>query len=153
MTARCNIRVSEGGFTLLEMLVVLSIIGVIAAVSLPLLDKPADAVQLESTAADLASAFRATRAAAILRRIETTLVIDVDKGRVRSSATTERVWPKNVTANIKFAALRGIQPKEGAFRFFPDGSSTGGEVTLNLHRRQTKVCVDWLTGNVRQAQC
>jgi general secretion pathway protein H len=39
---------------------------------------------------------------------------------------------------------------DGGFRFFPDGSSTGGDVTLSLHGKQTRLCVDWLTGGVHQ---
>ena len=37
----------------------------------------------------------------------------------------------------------------GAIRFFPDGSSTGGRVTLMVGERSYAVDVDWLTGRVR----
>ena len=33
-------------------------------------------------------------------------------------------------------------------RFFPDGSSTGGRITLESGRRQWHVNVSWLTGAV-----
>ena len=36
----------------------------------------------------------------------------------------------------------------GGIRFFPDGSSTGGRVTLSHGSRQYFVDVDWLTGRV-----
>ena len=36
----------------------------------------------------------------------------------------------------------------GAIRFFPDGSSTGGRVTLALGERDYHIDVDWLTGRV-----
>ena len=37
----------------------------------------------------------------------------------------------------------------GRIRFFPDGSSTGGRVTLTSDERLYHVDVDWLTGQVR----
>ena len=39
----------------------------------------------------------------------------------------------------------------GAFRFFPDGSSTGVDVRLALAGREAKICVDWFTGRARLA--
>ena len=36
----------------------------------------------------------------------------------------------------------------GAIRFFPDGSSTGGRITLSTDRLAYLVDVDWLTGKI-----
>ena len=36
----------------------------------------------------------------------------------------------------------------GAITFFPDGSSTGGQVTLSAGNRAFKVDVLWITGKV-----
>jgi general secretion pathway protein H len=36
----------------------------------------------------------------------------------------------------------------GAIRFYPDGGSTGGRVTLSAGERKFDVDVDWLTGRV-----
>jgi general secretion pathway protein H len=36
----------------------------------------------------------------------------------------------------------------GSIRFYPDGSSTGGRITVSSGERQYLVDVDWLTGRV-----
>ena len=41
-----------------------------------------------------------------------------------------------------------VDDKHGAIRFYPDGSSTGGRVTLASGERKFLVDVDWLTGRV-----
>jgi general secretion pathway protein H len=38
---------------------------------------------------------------------------------------------------------------EGGIDFFPDGSSTGGRVYLEIDARSLKVDVEWLTGRIR----
>src|SRR6202023_2838723 len=73
----------EAGFTLLEMLVVLSLIAITASIALPLLGRPSDRMRLQSMVGEIVSAFRLTREAAILRNAETSLVIDVDRRTVQ----------------------------------------------------------------------
>ena len=41
-----------------------------------------------------------------------------------------------------------VNDKVGAIRFFPDGGSNGGRVTLAVGERKYDVDVDWLTGRV-----
>ena len=42
-----------------------------------------------------------------------------------------------------------LSEKGGAIRFFPDGSSTGGRITLSIDSMRYLVNVDWLTGRVK----
>jgi len=139
----------EAGFTLIEMLVVLAILVLVAGVAMPLLSGGSDGLRLQIAASELAAAFRATRSAAILRNAETTMLIDVDRRTFRSNVVAPRVFAPGIDAKLTFAAGIGATPSDGGFRFFSDGSSTGGDVLLSLHGQQTKLCVDWLTGQVR----
>ena len=41
-----------------------------------------------------------------------------------------------------------VSDKIGAIRFFPDGGSNGGRVTVFAGERKYEVDVDWLTGRV-----
>ncbi len=43
---------------------------------------------------------------------------------------------------------RSSTSKRGAIRFYPDGSSTGGRITVASGERKFLVDVDWLTGRV-----
>ncbi len=142
----------EAGFTLIEMLVVLAILALTTALVAPLVSGGSEGARLQMAASDLASAFRVTRSAAILRNMETSLMIDVDRRTFRSTVLSQRSFAPDIDAKLTFASGLGTGGSDGGFQFFPDGSSTGGDVTLSLRGRQTKLCIDWLTGEVRRDQ-
>ena len=41
-----------------------------------------------------------------------------------------------------------VDDKVGSIRFYPDGGSNGGRITLGSGDRKYEVDVDWLTGRV-----
>ena len=141
----------ETGFTLIEMLVVLAILTVTATFAVPLLSSGSEGVRLEMASSELAAALRVTRSAAITGNTQTTLMVDVDRRKFGSSVVPERSFAPNIEAKLTFASGVRSAASDGGFRFFPDGSSSGGDVTLSLQGKQAKLCVDWLTGSVRKA--
>ena len=142
----------EAGFTLIEMLAVLTILAVTTTLVVPLVSGGSEGTRLQMAASDLASAFRLTRSAAITRNRDMSLMIDVNQRTFRSSVVSQRSFAPDIDAKLTFAAGLGSGKSDGGFRFFSDGSSTGGDVTLSLRGKQTTLCVDWLTGVVRQDQ-
>ena len=66
-----------------------------------------------------------------------------------------RLDAKQLTVSAHIAPIagedRGPGPAIGDIRFQPDGSSTGGRITLADGRRRMAVGVDWLTGRVSVA--
>ena len=40
----------------------------------------------------------------------------------------------------------------GGIDFFPDGTSTGGRITLALEGRNRRIDIEWLTGRIRVAE-
>jgi general secretion pathway protein H len=149
---KIDFRIEEAsGFTLIEMLVVLAILALTAATAVALLSRGSEALRLETASGELAAAIRVTRAAAITRNTQTALMIDVDRRTFGSTVVPQRSFAPNIETKLTYAAVMRSAPSEGGFRFFPDGSSTGGDVTLSLHGRQVRLCVDWLTGLVRTA--
>ena len=144
--------VLQGGFTLIEMLVVLTILALTTTLIVPLVSGGSEGARLQMAASDLASAFRLTRSAAITRNTDMSLIIDVNKRTFGSAVVSQRSFAPDIDAKLTFAAGLGSGRSDGRFRFFPDGSSTGGDVTLSLRGRQTRLCVDWLTGVVRRDQ-
>jgi general secretion pathway protein H len=144
-------RIGEAGFTLIEMLIVLAILALTATFAGPLLSSGSEGVRLEMAAGELAAALRVTRSAAITRNTPTTLTIDVDRRTFGSTVVSQRSFAPNIEAKLTFASGIGSAPSDGGFQFFPDGSSTGGDVTLSLRGKQARLCIDWLTGTVRKA--
>lgn len=140
------------GFTLVELLVFIAIVATGAAIAIPSIMHPSDRLDLASAARDISAALRLTRSAAITRNTEQALVIDADRRSYQSPTISEGRFSPGIGVLMKVADTEQISPSRGGFRFFPDGSSTGGELILSLHGRQTKLCIHWLTGQPVEAQ-
>ena len=142
-------RSSVAGFTLLELLAVLSIMALVAAVVIPSLGGGA-AVELASASRSLASGLRQTRNRALNDNRSAILALDVANrefrlpGEQRAHKLPERIHIVLFTARSEQLSEQG-----GAIRFFPDGSSTGGRITLSIDSLRYLVNVDWLTGRVK----
>jgi general secretion pathway protein H len=144
----------EAGFTLIEMLVVLTILALAATFAVPLLSGGSEGLRLQMASSELAAAFRVTRSAAIMHNTETTLMIDVDRRTFKSTVVSQRPFAADIKAKLTFASGIRSASSDGGFQFFPDGSSSGGDVTLSLHGQQMRLCIDWLTGEVlREPAC
>jgi general secretion pathway protein H len=141
---------SESGFTLIEMLAVLAILALAVSFSAPLLSKGSDGLRLETASSELEAALRATRSAAIVRHQVMTLLIDVYRRKFSSAVVSQQAFAPDIDAKLMFAAGIRSASSDGGFEFFPDGSSTGGDITLSLRGKRTKICVDWLTGGIRR---
>ncbi len=56
--------------------------------------------------------------------------------------------PEDVDVSLVTARSQQLDATSGIIRFFPDGSSTGGRVSLARGSRRYHVDVNWLTGHV-----
>lgn len=143
-------RTDAAGFTLIELLVVLTILGLTLLLAAPTLERNLPGLELRTGARDLASALREARAQAIGRNEEVTMVID------RRGAILQVDGKRAIQLNRKIAILVKTSPSSGIgdneIRFFPDGTTTGGQLTLVLGERRKHVLVDWLTGAVSIAE-
>lgn len=132
----------------MELLVVLAIVGLALALAVPSLGRTLPGLELRSEARTVAGAFREARAVAIGQNREATVVIDVEQRTLRlGSRALLRLNPR-LGISVRSAASEAPAPGTGGISFFPDGTSTGGRVTLSLGERQRHVLVDWLTGAV-----
>lgn len=148
MTGHRSRRSACLGFTLIEMLVVLSIIALVASVSVPLLRRPPESLRLEAAARTLAAALRASRAEAIARNADATLVLDAGQRTLQAGGTVLHL-DDDVSIEMKLAVPERQSATAGAIRFFPDGMSSGGDIILRIGRREARIAVNWLTGEAR----
>ncbi len=137
------------GFTLLEMLAVILLIGIAAAaVSISVTQGLASA-RVRAASSELAGALRATRTQAIVRGQEQNFDVDTHANSYRDAKLRDVRLPKGLRVNITSAKEDQPNDHTGRIRFFPDGSSTGGRITLKSGKREWHVNVSWLTGEVR----
>ena len=137
------------GFTLLEALMVLAILGLVAALTLPTLRRPPDKLRLEAATRTLMSALRFSRVEAIARNDDVIVTIHVDRRILESSTGSAIQIDQEISVEVIFAAAERRRGSAGAIRFFPDGTSSGGDIILTLNKRRARISVNWLTGEAR----
>ena len=97
----------------------------------------------------MASALRFTRSQAISNIREAEFFLDVERHRYRVTGRAKAYQvPQQIHLKLLTAESEITGEKQGIIRFFPDGSSTGGRVTLEVGQRKRLVDVNWLTGHI-----
>src|SRR5437870_1284568 len=139
----------ERGVTLLELLVVLMLMALIAGIAIPTFGGGVSSTDLKSAAREVAAGLRFARDQAIAQRAESLLELNLQGRtfRVPPDPRTHRL-PERLELKLYTAQRDLVDEKIGAIRFFPDGGSNGGRVTLASGERKYDVDVDWLTGRV-----
>ena len=136
--------------TMIEILVVLSIMAIGAAIVVPMIGGTgASSGDLRSAARQIAAGLRHARSEAIAQRRETVLTLDLEKRSFRVAQEPRDIaLPSKVELKLFTAQSDLVNERQGAIRFFPDGGSNGGRVTVASGERKYEVDVDWLTGRV-----
>ena len=134
------------GFTLLEMLVVLALLGLSLGLVLGA-GRPVPAgTAARAAAGEIAGALRLARSQAILGNRPVAVTLDLASRRYRVGAAPDRALPPGVALGLLTASGQVLGEAAGRIRFEPDGSSTGGRVTVTGGARTVLVGVDWLSG-------
>lgn len=149
MSRMATKRVGQHGFTLLELLVVLVIAVLLVAVVPPLISGMSGATELRSAARQLAAGLRFARNEAVTRQREAILTLDLSKHRFAVSGDPREIaLPESLSLHLYTAQSELLDQATGNIRFFPDGSSTGGAVTVSGPKLAYRINVDWLTGAI-----
>jgi general secretion pathway protein H len=155
MILRCDAAAAGAnrhcGFTLIEVVVVLAILGLALALVTGFKPPWSSGLGLKGTAAELASGLRLARSEAIVRNRPITFDLDVAGHRYKVGAGTVHRLPANLVVELMTIAGESRGSTIGDIRFNPDGSSTGGRISLADGQRRVAVGVDWLTGRVSVA--
>jgi general secretion pathway protein H len=140
------------GFTLLELMVVLVIMVLVYTLTIPAISTLIPGVELKGATRQISAGLRKARSRAVTIKQESTLTLDVEQ-RKFSISGDEKIYdiPSGLDLNLITARSEQLGPDVGAIRFYPDGSSTGGSITLASGELEYIVDVNWLTGQVNVA--
>ncbi|PKM15770.1 MAG: type II secretion system protein GspH [Gammaproteobacteria bacterium HGW-Gammaproteobacteria-2] len=147
MSPRTLHRVSRG-VSLIEVLLVVGLLALALGLFSGMLGSGLDGLRLRNASKELAAQLRYTRAAAIHTGEPQVLALDVDAAHWRTGRRQGDLSGKP-TLDVLTAAQEQVQEGEARFRFFPDGSSTGGSITLSKGKASWRIDVLWLTGAIR----
>ena len=137
-----------GGFTLIELLVTLAVLGLALVLIAGYKPPWSRGLGLRATAAELAAGLRLARSEAIVNNRPVAFDLDLVGHRYRVGTRTPRHLPADLSLELLTISGEALNGREGDIRFNPDGSSTGGRISLADGRRRIGVGVDWLTGRV-----
>jgi general secretion pathway protein H len=152
MIWRCEPRAgSRSGFTLIELLVVLAILGLALTLTVGYRPPWSRTLGIRGTAAELAAGLRLARSEAILSNRQVLFDVDTVGHHYRVGNAVPRSFPADLSIELLTVSGEARKPGEGDIRFNPDGSSTGGRISLIDGQRKVAVGVDWLTGRVSVA--
>src|SRR5262245_38031343 len=142
----------EDGFTLLEIVCIVAIIAILAAILLPAFPRGTSRARLESYAVEAAALLKADRNAALRRRIQVVTEIDATGRTIRSGATGRvlRV-PQDVAFDAVLAQRCNQRAAGTTIRFFPSGMSCGGVIAFSRLGTGYEIRVNWLTGGIELA--
>lgn len=137
----------QGGFTLIELLVTLTLAGLLLSIVPALSGHGADKARLSAGARSLAAALALARSDAVMRNAESAFVLDLDQRRFGLAGqaldgTLDAGLSVAMTASGAASATRGL------IRFYPNGGSDGGDITLRNPAGGVALRVDWLSGAV-----
>jgi general secretion pathway protein H len=139
----------EDGFTLLEMVCILAVIAMLAAILLPNIPRNTSRSRLEAYAVETASLLKADRTAAIRHRVQIATQIDAGARSLRSGSTGQIL---RVADDVVFDAILpnrcNERPAFSTINFFPTGMSCGGTIMLSRLGATYEIRVNWLTGGI-----
>jgi general secretion pathway protein H len=145
----CRSRFGKrAGFSLIELVVALAVLGLALVLITGYKPPWSSSLGLDGTARELAAQLRLARSQAIVANRAVTFGLDLAGHRYRVGTDTPRPLPGNYQIALLTVAGEKASATAGGIRFNPDGSSTGGRITLAEAKRRVAVGVDWLTGRV-----
>ena len=140
---------AEHGFTLIEMVCVIAIIAMLAAVLLPLVPRQTSRARLQAYAVEAATLLKADRIAAMRHGVDVATLVDAGSRVIRSGATSESI---RIPDDVRFDALLPQSCRQRAslstISFFANGMSCGGTIALTRLDAGYEVRVNWLTGRI-----
>ena len=135
---------AQRGFTLLEMLVVIVLISIAAGLVGVGLLQGLRAAKERQAVGQIVEALRSTRARAIVSGTTQSTLFDLRILSFQAPGRPKKHWPAELQVTLHTAEQAGA-----AVAFYPDGSSTGGNLLLANGSRRWRIDIGWLTGSVQ----
>lgn len=133
------------GFTLIEILVVLAIVGLVLAVVMPNLGPSTETAELRAAASELRALLRTTRSSAITANRDLVITIDLSG---QGYALDGAAHPFRSTG---FAERRLRVEPPARLVFFATGGASGGRLTIRGRRGEQAIDIDSASGQVALA--
>jgi general secretion pathway protein H len=137
------------GFTMLEMLVAITIVGLLLAVTVPASARFYESIQYRQAVRDVITALASARYRAINTGRAQDVTVDPRGKRLGSNGEVTSL-PEGLEVAVHSAGELNSDSL-GVIRFYPEGGSSGGGIDLEREDGSgVRISVDWLVGRVSQ---
>jgi len=138
----------QSGFSLIELIAVILLVGIALSVVSLSFTKSLDNAKVQAASRDLVAALRYTRGQAIVKGQQAALDIDLQNNTYQAPGKGLVKLPRDMRMTLLTADSEQTGATSGRIRFFPDGASTGGHISVFMGQREWRINVSWLTGQV-----
>src|SRR3989338_1797637 len=152
----CILYSAPRGFSLLELIVVMTIIGIIAALVPPLMTHSLTKLKMKTTAKEISASLRFARNQAISKKIPQFFFLDID---LKKYWLSERPYIPSQSSMEDEIEIEGFKSnmdsdrsiKEGivSVEFYPQGNSSGGIIFVKTKEKALSIDTDVFTGRVK----
>jgi general secretion pathway protein H len=137
------------GFTLLELMVVILIMGIVTALSPPLFSAGVTSAEQRAVARAVAQTLRFARSEAIATSKDVGVEFNLEDRTYQLPGGKKRgKWPDTMELQLTTTVAETVDPKRGFVRFYSDGGSTGGRVAVKVKEREYRIDIGWLNGRI-----
>jgi len=143
---------SSRGFTLLELIVTLSVVALAVGLAVPTIARSTDAIRARADVAGFSALLRHGRERAIVTRKPHAVVVDPAARRVSLLAGGPEGEVRETRALPERLTVEAEPPPALIVRFEPQGGGSGGDFRLSSGGVVYRVTVDALTGRVRSSR-
>lgn len=141
-------RHRQHGFTLIEMILVMVIAALLLGTVGPRISSGIGSIKFRAAAQEIASALRYVRAKAVSEQRETALTINLDDHVYDVDGVEQYGIPEDVDIDVYTTTTEVYGNNQAGFIFYPDGSASGGRITLDYRGQKRLIYINWLTGLV-----
>jgi general secretion pathway protein H len=141
----------SAGFTLIELLVAFTIMGIALALVPMAYSKLNQSIEYKSVNRAFINEVSDARLKAMTTGQSSAVRIDLEHKTFGVDNQLSHKWPSSYLVRAEVANQEIRAGKIASIRFYPDGSSTGGSVTvLRAPGDGVRFRIDWLTGRLTQ---
>ena len=141
-------RFPSRGFTLIELMAVILLLAIALTAVTFSFSKSLRSARVAAASRDLVAALRYTRGQAIVKGQQEVLTLNLEDNSYTAPGKGAHKLPEDMHMLLTTAEQEVTGGNSGGIRFFADGSSTGGHISVLQDRREWRINVAWLTGEI-----
>lgn len=129
------------GFTLIEMLVVIGIIGIVGSISFPVYQNMRPNITLNSATRDLATDMRYAQQLAVTEQLAYNVIFDIGASsyEIRNSSSNALIQEKVLPIGISFSSITGLAGNTAKFTATGAAVQPATIVLINRKSNQTTI--------------